>query len=86
MEEESSKGFPNRENHICKDRFEGSWHILGSARNRKCLKHRISVDAIVREGSREVKSSQSVRDHGYHSENLGNYHLWVTYSHMLYSG
>lgn len=44
------------------ERFEGSWHIPGSARNWKCLEHRINVEAIVRKGSREVNRSQSMKD------------------------
>ena len=50
MEEKNSKGISDRGNHMCKDRFEGSRPVLGSARSWKCLKHRISVEVAAERG------------------------------------
>ena len=50
LEEKNSKGISDRGNHMCKDRFEGSRPVLGSARSWKCLKHRISVEVAPERG------------------------------------
>ena len=64
------------------EKITGSWHVLGSARTWKYLKHRVCVEAVVREGPREMDSGQGMRDRGCHTKNLGNCKLGLMYSHM----
>ena len=75
MEGESSKGFPNREN----------YRVMACTRKCKNLEvseTKVCVEAVVREGPREMDSGQGMRDCGCHTKNLGNCKLGLMYSHM----